>query len=151
MYTVIYVSDNHKHFTQMIKEYEKRLQKKLQLICIKPDKWSDNKAIKTKETIKIIEKIQSASTYNILLDETGKEFRSLDFESYIHSKLHEYPRVCCIIGWAYWVDKELIKEHIHAKICLGKMTLPHGLALGVILEQIYRATMIQKGRKYHHE
>lgn len=42
-----------------------------------------------------------------------------------------------------------VKAAAHAKVSLGRITLPHQLARLVLVEQLYRACTINAGMKYH--
>ncbi len=56
-------------------------------------------------------------------------------------------RICFIIGGAFGLDPELIKNADHV-LSLSPMTLPHELARLVLVEQIYRAFTILRGEPY---
>jgi 23S rRNA (pseudouridine1915-N3)-methyltransferase len=55
-----------------------------------------------------------------------------------------------VIGWPYGIDLPLLQSHTNNSVSFGSMTMPHGLAKLVLLEQIYRAKMIMEGREYHY-
>ncbi|MBP7062355.1 23S rRNA (pseudouridine(1915)-N(3))-methyltransferase RlmH [Patescibacteria group bacterium] len=48
------------------------------------------------------------------------------------------------------MDEEELKSVVDTSISFGKITMPHGLAKLVLLEQIYRIETIQSGKKYHY-
>ncbi|MCU0678898.1 MAG: 23S rRNA (pseudouridine(1915)-N(3))-methyltransferase RlmH [Planctomycetes bacterium] len=54
-----------------------------------------------------------------------------------------------VIGGALGLDKAILVR-AHQMISLSRLTLPHELARVVLLEQIYRAVMIDKGKTYHY-
>ena len=53
-----------------------------------------------------------------------------------------------VIGGSYGVS-EKVRGAIKRKISFGKATYPHNLARIILLEQVYRAFMINSGGKYH--
>jgi len=53
-----------------------------------------------------------------------------------------------VIGGAYGLDDE-IKSQANLVISLSKMTFPHLLARIVLIEQIYRAYLINNNHPYH--
>lgn len=57
-------------------------------------------------------------------------------------------QVVFIIGSSYGLANE-VKQRADAKLSMSKMTFPHQLARVMLLEQIYRAYMIDRGGKYH--
>ena len=83
-----------------------------------------------------------------LFDLTGKEVTSEDFASMIKQDEISSSTICFVIGGSYGVDNGL-KQKIKDKISFGKMTYPHNLARVMLIEQIYRAFMINSGAKYH--
>lgn len=85
----------------------------------------------------------------ILLDESGKEFTSVQFADWLGRKLNTSKNLCFVMGSAYGFDDSLKKKATQL-ISLSKMTLPHQLAKVVFIEQLYRAFTILKNEKYHH-
>ena len=105
---------------------------------------------KNKEASKIFQSIVD-DDYVILLDEKGKESRTVEFSGYLE-KLFFLPkkRVVFIIGgpWGFSEDVYSRADYI---LSLSKMTFPHQLVRLLFLEQLYRAFTIIKGESYHHE
>lgn len=85
----------------------------------------------------------------IALDERGKSFSSEAFAGALEewSERGQRPLVFCL-GGSWGLDAE-IRAKARATIAFGPLTLPHGLARIVLLEQLYRAAMIRAGRAYH--
>jgi len=144
---IIAISDSDKHFDSAIQEYLKRLGKDCSITTIKPEKNGTRDQIIHKETTKILEKIQwLKDTYVILLAKEGKQISTEQFTNLIK----KHNTITFIIGWPYGLDHTLLKQHLHDSVAFGAMTMPHGLAKLVILEQVYRAKMIMEWREYHY-
>lgn len=144
---VICISDSDKHFVSAIEEYSKRLGKDVDIVTLKPEKNGSREQIITKETEKIIEKISTIKdSYTILL---AKEWKQLSTEQFT-KMIEKYNTLTFIIWWPYGVDHTSLKPFIKELVAFGTMTMPHGLAKLVILEQIYRAKTIIEGREYHY-
>ena len=110
----------------------------------------------TKEQIKIQEgklilKNLKDSDELILLDEKGKEFRSIEFASFLERKFQSSSRdIVFVIGGAYGFSQE-VYDRSSSKIALSKMTFSHQMVRTIFVEQLYRACTIMKGESYHHE
>lgn len=89
--------------------------------------------------------------YVVLLDEGGREFRSVDFAKYLEQKQHTVPRrLVFVVGGPYGFAPEiyaLAKE----KISLSQMTFSHQMVRLFFVEQVYRTMTILRGEPYHHE
>lgn len=93
---------------------------------------------------------QTGSTRLVVLDETGKNFTSVNFAAELGKWRDQGVRETgFIVGGPYGTTPALKKE-AQLLMSLGPMTLPHDLARVVFLEQLYRALHIQAGTKYHH-
>ena len=150
MIKIIYISDSNKHFHQAIQEYLKRFWKKIDLISIKPSKNGTNKQIIEKDTKninKFLEKVKNS--YNILLSLNGQMIDSIVFAKKLNWFLSKWININFIIWWAFWLDETKLKN-IDFKLKISSMTFPHGLALLVLLEQIYRAYQINNWKNYHY-
>ena len=86
----------------------------------------------------------------VLLDERGKELRSMEFARWIEQKQHTARRLVFIIGGPYGFSPDL---YARAKemLSLSRMTFSHQMVRLFFTEQIYRACTIIKGAPYHHE
>jgi len=87
-------------------------------------------------------------TWVVALDETGKEFNSLAFARHIHEWSESGRLVTFLIGGSWGLDTS-VQNRADVVLSLGKFTLPHILARIVLVEQIYRAVMIDHGKTYH--
>ncbi len=87
----------------------------------------------------------------ILLDEHGREFRSVEFASFLENRMTRSPRdIVFVIGGAYGFSQE-VYDRADSKISLSKMTFSHQMVRTIFVEQLYRAFTIIKGESYHHE
>ncbi len=105
--------------------------------------------IKEKEGALILSALRQG-TRLILLDERGKEMRSLEFSAYIEKLLSGGRDVTFAVGGAYGFSEE-VYERADSMISLSKMTFSHQMIRLMAIEQIYRAMTILRGEPYHHE
>lgn len=106
--------------------------------------------MKEKEGRKIIQSL-AKDDYIVLLDEKGKEFRSIEFAEWIERKLmSQIKRILFISGGAWGFSEEVYKL-ADMKLSLSQMTLSHQMVRLLFTEQLYRAFTIIRGEPYHHE
>ena len=87
----------------------------------------------------------------VLLDEGGKEMRSIEFADYMKRKMNTVnKRLVFIIGGPYGFS-EKVYQAANEKISMSKMTFSHQMIRLIFVEQIYRAMTILNGGPYHHE
>ena len=87
----------------------------------------------------------------VLLDEGGKEFRSVDFARYLEQKQQTLSRrLVFIVGGPYGFSPD-IYALAREKVSLSRMTFSHQMVRLFFVEQYYRAMTIIKGEPYHHE
>lgn len=101
--------------------------------------------------LKTIDKLkQGGGCHIVSLDETGKEYDSRGFATFVQTRLNEgLKSLIFVIGGSYGISDE-VKSTSQSLIALAKMTFPHQLVRLILAEQIYRAMTIIKGEKYHH-
>lgn len=105
--------------------------------------------IKEKEGALILK--ETEGTDMILLDEHGKEYRSLEFAKDIQNRLNRGGRdISFVIGGAYGFSSDVYAKAA-GKLSLSKMTFSHQMVRAIFAEQLYRAFTIIKGEPYHHE
>ena len=147
MITLLVISDSDKHFSSAIAEYTKRLGKELRIEYIKPCKNGTQLQIIQKETESIIWVIEKKykDWLKIYLSKEGEQLTTEQIQKYIHTK-----HTVFIIGGPYGLDEALIAKHVNKKIAFWKITIQHGLAQLILLEQIYRISCINSGKQYHY-
>lgn len=104
---------------------------------------------KVREGDLILQKIQPSDTV-VLLDEHGKEFRSIEFADWLQKKQNTARRLVFVIGGPYGFSESIYKR-ADELLSLSKMTFSHQMVRLLFVEQIYRACTIIKGEPYHHE
>lgn len=87
----------------------------------------------------------------VLLDEHGKEFRSVEFAAWIEKKTHTVSRrLVFVVGGPYGFSPA-VYQAAQERISLSKMTFSHQMVRLVFAEQLYRAMTILHNGPYHHE
>ena len=144
-----------KHISEVVDLYTSRIKKysAFEIITLPDLKNTKNMSVqeqKMKEGKKIILSF-SIDDYVILLDEKGKELRTVEFSVYME-KIFMKPkkRIVFVIGGP-WGFSEEVYDRADFKMSLSKMTFPHQLVRLLFLEQLYRIFTIIKGEPYHHE
>lgn len=86
----------------------------------------------------------------ILLDEHGREFRSVDYADYLQKKMSSGKDLALVIGGAYGFSPA-VYARANGKLSLSQMTFSHQMIRLMAIEQIYRAMTILRNEPYHHE
>ena len=106
--------------------------------------------IKQKEG-ELVLKALKPSDCVILLDERGREYRSIEFASMLEDRMSRGGRdLVFVVGGAYGFS-DAVYSRSDEKISLSKMTFSHQMVRTILAEQLYRAFTIMKGEPYHHE
>ena len=143
-----------KHFIACIDDYAERISHYMpfEIVTI-PDlrntKNLSEEQQKTTEGDLILRQIQPSDTV-VLLDEHGKELRSVDYARWLEQKQQTARRLVFVIGGPYGFS-EAVYARANEKLSLSKMTFSHQMVRLIFTEQLYRACTIIKGEPYHHE
>lgn len=106
--------------------------------------------IKSREGEMILSRVKPCDEL-VLLDEHGKEFRSVEFAAWIEKSLASGAKgIVFVIGGAYGFP-EAVYARADVKVSLSRMTFSHQIVRALFAEQLYRAFTIIKGEPYHHE
>ena len=144
-----------KNIEELVDLYSKRIKKYsvFEIITLSDVKNTRNMPVpeqKIKEASKILKSVNE-DDYIILLDERGKELRTLEFSSALEKAFFmPKKRIVFVIGGP-WGFSQSVYDRADYKMSLSKMTYPHQLVRLLFLEQLYRAFTIIKGEPYHHE
>lgn len=131
------------YLTELINDYKKRINKyhKLEIIELKDSNRKEEK----KEILKNIKD----NEYIISMCINGTELSTIEFKDTIENLLtNGNSNITFIIGGSDGLDEEIINIS-NKKISFSKLTYPHGLFRGILLEQIYRTFKIINGETYH--
>ncbi|HLN21185.1 MAG TPA: 23S rRNA (pseudouridine(1915)-N(3))-methyltransferase RlmH [Bacteroidales bacterium] len=105
---------------------------------------------KAKEGKKILQ-LLGPEDFVILLDEKGREMRTVEFSDFLSkSMMMQKKRIVFVIGGA-WGFSDEVYSRCDMRMSLSKMTFPHQLVRLLFIEQLYRAFTVIKGEPYHHE
>lgn len=91
------------------------------------------------------------SDHVVLLDERGKQMKSLEFADFLQKQMSSgKKRLVFVIGGPYGFSTE-VYNRCNEMMSLSKMTFNHEMIRLFFIEQIYRANTILRGEPYHHE
>ena len=86
----------------------------------------------------------------VLLDEYGREFRSIEYAQWLQKKMSAGKDLVLIIGGAYGFSPA-VYARANYKVSFSQMTFSHQMIRLMAIEQLYRAMTILRGEPYHHE
>ena len=145
-----------KYFKAGIAEYKKRLGAfaKVEIVEVADEKApeslseSEMAEVKAKEGERILGKIKDKE-HVIALAIEGKQRASEVFaKEIVDLGTYGHPDITFVIGGSLGLSPEVM-HRANDTLSFGKLTLPHQLMRLVLIEQIYRAFMINAGRPYH--
>ena len=143
-----------KHFVAGINDYAERIGHYMPFNIttipeLKNTKNLSEEQQKTAEGELILKQIQPSDTV-VLLDEHGKELRSIELAAWLEQKRNTARRLVFVIGGPYGFS-QAVYQRANEQLSLSKLTFSHQMVRLVFTEQIYRACTIIKGEPYHHE
>ena len=144
-----------KELGKLIDNYVERISHYLPFELITIPELKNTKSLTAEQQKKaegdLIQKQLQAGDTVVLLDEHGKEMRSIEYAEWITKKtLTVGKRLVFIIGGPYGFSPA-IYEKANEKISLSRMTFSHQMIRLIFTEQLYRAMTIIKHEPYHHE
>jgi len=86
----------------------------------------------------------------VLLDERGREPRSVELAAWLEKKQQTARRLVFVIGGPYGFS-QAVYQRANEQLSLSRLTFSHQMVRAIFLEQLYRACTIVKGEPYHHE
>lgn len=143
-----------KHFQAGISDYVERIGHYMPFELVTIPELKNAKSLseeqqKQAEGELILKKIKAGDDV-VLLDEHGKEFRSIEFAKWLEAKHNKGRRLVFVVGGPYGFSPA-IYSRANEQLSLSKLTFSHQMIRLVFTEQIYRACTIIKGEPYHHE
>ena len=135
----------------LIAEYLKRIKPyaivKVIELNAEPFAKSNKKQAKQKESEKINKFLdQQRNAWIVVLDERGTNLDSFKFADWLEDA--GVP-IVFVIGGALGLDEEIIGR-ADKVIALSKLTFTHEMARLLLVEQLYRASTIKRGKEYHY-
>ena len=132
-----------KYLVDLVNDYTSRIEKyhKIEIIELKAEEDLESEA-------KAIEKHIGKNDYVITLEIEGKVIDSLSLAKLIDKTFITHSTITFVIGSSTGLSNK-IKNRSNYKLSFSKLTFPHGLFRGILLEQIYRAFKINNNENYH--
>ena len=143
-----------RHFLAGISDYAGRISHYMPFELVTIPELKNTKSLsedqqKTAEGELILKLLQPSDTV-VLLDEHGRELRSIEFARWFEQKRNTARRLVFVIGGPYGFSPA-VYARANEQLSLSKMTFSHQMIRLVFTEQVYRACTIIKGEPYHHE
>ena len=104
--------------------------------------------IKLREGELILKQLRDSDDV-ILLDEHGREYRSVEFAAWLERQQQTARRLVFVIGGPYGFSPD-VYQRADAKLSLSSMTFSHQMVRLIFVEQYYRALAILHNLPYHH-
>ncbi len=143
-----------KEFQKLIADYSERVTHYMPFSITVIPELKNTKSLteeqqKTAEGEQILRLLQPSDTV-VLLDEHGREPRSIELAQWLEKKQSIARRLVFIIGGPYGFSPA-VYTRANEQLSLSRLTFSHQMVRTIFLEQLYRACTIIKGEPYHHE
>ncbi|EKD64140.1 MAG: hypothetical protein ACD_51C00065G0009 [uncultured bacterium] len=148
--TILKVGKLKSEYTALEAEFLKRLSSfaKVEMREIKESKKEVGPAIEEESTA--LCKHLPQDSYIIALDREGKQFSSEEFAQVIKTQRDfGKTQITFVIGGPYGLSQDLMRK-AHLRLSFSRLTFTHQFAYVILLEQIFRASTIISGKKYHY-
>ena len=136
---------------QALEFYSKQLPNhfKVSDIEVKPfsSKSLDKDSILEAEGLEILKYVDQDALV-ILWDRQGQKIDSLGFASLLQKQIDQGTNINFIIGGANGVSEKLLKNS-QLILSASELTFPHRLFKILLMEQLYRASTINRNHPYH--
>lgn len=96
---------------------------------------------------RVLRKLKAAERV-VALDERGKQLSSRELSGTIEDWQQDGRDVALVIGGPDGLSRECLGR-AEFRWSLSRLTLPHGLARVMVIEQLYRAWSLTEGHPYH--
>lgn len=131
------------YLKEFIEDYKKRIGKYHNILIIEV---KDENSLERERDYLL--KYLQPKDYVITLEILGKMLTSEELSKKIDETFIHYPCLTFVIGSSLGLHED-IKKRANEAISISKMTFPHGLFRGILLEQIYRSFKIINHESYH--
>ena len=143
-----------KHFVACINDYVERIGHYMPFTVtvipeLKNTKTLSEQQQKEREGELILQRLQPTDTV-VLLDEHGRQLRSIELAEWMERKQNTARRLVFVIGGPYGFSPA-VYQRANEQLSLSPMTFSHQMVRLIFTEQLYRACTIIKGGPYHHE
>ena len=143
-----------KEFTKIMDDYRERITHYLPFTLTTIPELKNTKSLseeqqKSAEGELILKQLQPSDTV-VLLDERGREPRSMELAAWLEKKQQSARRLVFVIGGPYGFSPA-VYERANEQLSLSRLTFSHQMVRAIFMEQLYRACTIIKGEPYHHE
>ncbi|TAG83244.1 MAG: 23S rRNA (pseudouridine(1915)-N(3))-methyltransferase RlmH [Betaproteobacteria bacterium] len=135
-------------------EYAKRFPAEwpFELAELKPERRTSSKSVEAvlaDEALRIRAQVPKQALL-IALDERGQQLTTRELAAHMETWQREAACACFLVGSADGLDATL-KQSAQHRLGLSKLTLPHGMARVLLIEQLYRAVSLLSGHPYHRD
>ena len=131
--------------------YQRRIRSlKTELCLVRPNKSPDRAPAEARaeEAARLLKRLDPRGI-TIALDVKGDLWSSEDVAKRLEGWMNRGVKtVSFLLGGAHGLAPDLLAR-ANARWSLGRITLPHELAMVVLWEQLYRAQTILRGEPYH--
>ncbi len=143
-----------KHFVACINDYVERIGHYMPFTVTVIPELKNTKTLceqqqKEREGELILQRLQPTDTV-VLLDEHGRQLRSIELAEWMERKQYTARRLVFVIGGPYGFSPA-VYQRANEQLSLSPMTFSHQMVRLIFTEQLYRACTIIKGEPYHHE
>ncbi len=143
------------HLTASMNDYVQRVRHYLPFDIEVIPELKNTKALRPEQQkekeCELLRKAFLPGDHIVLLDERGREFRSVEFAGWMQKKmLAGVRRLVFVVGGPYGFAPEIYALAAE-KISLSRMTFSHQMIRLLFVEQVYRALTILNHEPYHHE
>jgi len=134
----------------LVDHFAKRVTWPVQIREVEGKKNLTGDALKQREGELLLKNCPTGSQI-IALDERGKEISSRAFAKRVSDWQDDgVGDLCVVIGGANGLN-ETVRQHANLTVSFGRLTWPHMLVRGMLVEQLYRAQQIIAGHPYHRD